>query len=132
VSNKSGGQPTPVFLTNITLETYFQSGSQPACHQEETPNSVSCPPVYTSLQPGTAIAAYNPDPPIWTTPLNNSSAPATPGVTTQIMATESCMGCHSSAGVVTAYDAKTRKKTSGGQLSADFSWLLSQKAQWAP
>jgi hypothetical protein len=35
VSNKPGGQPTPVFLTNITMETYFQSGNQPACHQEE-------------------------------------------------------------------------------------------------
>ena len=129
VSNTPGGQPTLVFLTNITMETYFQSGNQPACHQEERPGSVSCPPDTRSLPPGTAIAAYNPDPPIWTTPLNNGS-PATPGITRQIMATESCMGCHSSAGIVTKYE--NGNKTTGGQLSADFSWLLSQKAQYAP
>jgi hypothetical protein len=28
-------ESTPVFLTNITMEAYFQSGNQPACHQEE-------------------------------------------------------------------------------------------------
>jgi len=43
------------------------------------------------------------------------------------MATESCMGCHSSAGIVAKHE--NSKKTAGGQLSADFSWLLSQKAQ---
>lgn len=132
VSNKPGGQPTPVFLTNITMETYFQSGNQPACNQEENvPSSANCPPDYASLAPGTAISAYAPDPPIWTTPLNNGS-PAKPGISTQIMATESCMGCHSSAGIVTAYDPKTGSKKTAGQLSADFSWLLSQKAQFAP
>jgi hypothetical protein len=132
VSNKPGGQPTPVFLTNITMETYFQSGSQPACNQEEgVPSNVNCPSDYASLPPGSAISAYTPDPPIWTTPLNNGS-PARPGITTQIMATESCMGCHSSAGIVTAYDPQTGGKKTAGQLSADFSWLLSKKAQYAP
>jgi hypothetical protein len=131
VSNKSGGQPTPVFLTNITMETYFQAGPQPACQQQEAvPNSVACPAVYATQPPGAAVAAYAPDPPIWTAPLNNGAA-AKPGITTQIMATESCIGCHSSAGLVTSYDPATGKKKTGGQLSADFSWLLSQKAQWA-
>ena len=88
------------------------------------PKTVNCPSDYASLPPGTAIAAYNPNPPIWTTPLNNGS-PATPGITTQIMATESCMGCHSSAGIVTKYE--NGQKTSGGRLPADFSWLLSRK-----
>ncbi|TYL98427.1 hypothetical protein FXB40_05655 [Bradyrhizobium rifense] len=132
VSNKPGGQPTPVFLTNITMETYFQSGNQPACNQEENvPSTVTCPPDYPSVPPGGAIAAYTPDPPIWTTPLNNGGA-AKPGISTQIMATESCMGCHSSAGIVTAYDPQTGAKKTAGQLSADFSWLLSKKAQFAP
>ncbi|WFU54502.1 hypothetical protein QA639_33570 [Bradyrhizobium pachyrhizi] len=129
VSNKPGGQPTPVFLTNITMETYFQSSNQPACNQEENvPNNVNCPSDYASLPPGSAITAYTPNPPIWTTPLNNGS-PAKPGITTQIMATESCMGCHFSAGVITP---QTGSKKTGGQLSADFSWLLSTKAQYAP
>jgi hypothetical protein len=133
VTNKPGGQPTPVMLTNITMETYFQSGNQPACNQEEgVPSTANCPPDYASLPPGSKIDPYKPDPVIWTSPLNNGSTPVKPGVTTQIFATESCMGCHSSAGIVTAYNPATKKKTTAGQLSADFSWLLSQKAQWAP
>ncbi|MHA7056538.1 hypothetical protein ACWGOQ_0004920 [Aquimarina sp. M1] len=43
-----------------------------------------------------------------------------------IFGTESCMGCHSSAGI---YIYKNGKVTSGDQLSGDFSWLLG-KAQW--
>jgi len=43
-----------------------------------------------------------------------------------IFGTESCMGCHSSAGI---YEFKNGKLTSGDQLSGDFSWLLG-KAQW--
>ncbi|SDR60792.1 hypothetical protein SAMN05519103_07121 [Rhizobiales bacterium GAS113] len=132
VANKPGGQPTPVFLTNITMETYFQGGNQPACHQEEgVPSSVTCPPVYSSLVPGTAIAAYKPDPVTWNATLNAGKAPVKPGISTQISATESCMGCHSSAGVWTSYDPQTKKGTKSGQLTADFSWLLSQKASWA-
>ena len=40
------------------------------------------------------------------------------------------MGCHSSAGVWTAYDPKSGKGKQSGQLTADFSWLLSQKASY--
>jgi hypothetical protein len=47
---------------------------------------------------------------------------------TQILATESCVGCHSSAGIWTSHDPPTQS----GQLTADFSWLMAQKAQWAP
>ncbi|WP_299435002.1 hypothetical protein [uncultured Aquimarina sp.] len=43
-----------------------------------------------------------------------------------IFGTESCMGCHSSAGI---YEYKKGKVISGDQLSGDFSWLLG-KAQW--
>jgi hypothetical protein len=32
----------------------------------------------------------------------------------------------------TAYDPQTGAKKTAGQLSADFSWLLSKKAQFAP
>jgi hypothetical protein len=134
VANKPGGQPTPVFLTNITMETYFQAGNQPACHQEEgVPQSANCPPVYNATAPGTAIPAYSPAPPVWTSTLNNGSAPVLPGVTTQIMATESCMGCHSSAGIWTSYNPSSNPPSGNqsGQLTADFSWLMSQKASWA-
>jgi len=131
VANKPGGDPTPVFLTNMTMETYFQAGNQPACNQEEAvPASANCPPVYNKQAPGTAMPAYTPAPPIWTSPANNGSAPVTPGVTTQIMATESCMGCHSSAGIWTSYDPQKGTGDQSGQLTGDFSWLLTQKAAW--
>ena len=134
VTNKPGGQPTPVFLTNITMESYFQSGNQPACNLEEAvPASANCPPSYASVvPPGTPIAGYTPDPVWWNALLNNSTSPVKPGVSTQILATESCMGCHSSAGIWTSYDPQTQKGTHSGQLSGDFSWLMLQKAQWFP
>jgi len=49
----------------------------------------------------------------------------------QIFGTESCIGCHSSAGIYTGYYfQKNKLKTrSAGQTSGDFSWLLG-KAQW--
>ncbi len=117
VTNKPGGRPTPVFLTNITMETYFQLGNQPACNAEETPSTFTCPTGPVS-------------PPIWTSTLNNLPHPVKPGLNTQIFATESCMGCHSSAGVWTSYDTKTGTGTQSKQLTADFSWLFTQKASY--
>jgi hypothetical protein len=35
INNKPGGRPTPVYLVNPLLETYFQVGNQPAANQEE-------------------------------------------------------------------------------------------------
>lgn len=120
VTNKPGGNPTPVFLTNITMETYFQGGNQPACNAQETPSTFTCPP------------AGSPAPPIWTSIQNNSGTPGKPGTGTQIFGTESCMGCHSSAGIYTSYNPTTQQGTQSGQLTGDFSWLMSQKASWNP
>jgi hypothetical protein len=64
---------------------------------------------------------------VWTATLNGSKTPVKPGISTQINATESCIGCHSSAGVWTSFNPRKQS----GQLTADFSWLLSQKAQYA-
>jgi hypothetical protein len=116
-ANKPGGHPTPVMLTNITMETYFQKGNQPACKSEELPNNVSCPS-------GPA------DPPVWNAWLNASKTPVKPGVNTLTFITESCTGCHSSAGVWTSYDPVKKTGQQSGQLTADFSWLLAQKAAW--
>lgn len=99
IDNKSGGDPTPVLLTNVTMETYFQVGVQPACNQEE---NVSCPPAQWHGQ---------------------KQAHSRVADTTSVFASESCMGCHSSAGLYT-----TKTETSG-QLMGDFSWLFSQKAR---
>jgi hypothetical protein len=89
ITNKSGGVPTPVYLTNSTMETYFQAGNQQALNQIQ-----GFPPIATQL----------------------------------VFGTESCVGCHSSAGIATAYDP-IKGATFGPQLSADFSWLLQQKAK---
>ena len=102
IENKPGGHPTPVFLTNITMETYFQVGVQPACQQEETQ---VCPA-------GS-----------W---LTENQAKTAPVNMTSVFASESCMGCHSSAGL---YITPTKKS---GQLMGDFSWLFTQKAHLAP
>lgn len=91
VTNKSGGFPTPVYLTNTVMETYFQKGNQPASNEEEGNTTCS----------GNQI----------------------------IFGTESCMGCHSSAGIASSYSTKDGA-VFNPQLSADFSWLLQQKAQW--
>lgn len=101
IENKPGGNPTPVYLTNITMETYFQVGVQPACQQEETQN---CPAGQ------------------WLSENQQTSGPVN---TTSVFGTESCMGCHSSAGL---YITPT---TTSGQLTGDFSWLFSQKAKLA-
>ena len=103
VENKPGGNPTPVFLTNITMETYFQGGVQPACQQEENQND--CPAVP------------------WTS-ANQKAQRAND--TTPIFGTESCMGCHSSAGLYI-----NKQKQTSGQLAGDFSWLFTQKAHFA-
>jgi len=102
IENKPGGNPTPVFLTNITMETYFQTGVQGACHQEETQN---CPA-------GQWLTA-------------NQKDAKMPADMTSVFASESCMGCHSSAGL---YITPT---TTSGQLQGDFSWLFTQKAKLA-
>jgi hypothetical protein len=106
LNNKPGGRPTPVFLTNITMETYFQAGVQAACHQEELPHSVACPS-------GDVTA---------------SNVPKAVADATQVFASESCMGCHSSAGFFKTFDAKTGSGVTWPQLSGDFSWLPAQKA----
>ena len=46
-----------------------------------------------------------------------------------IFGTESCIGCHSSAGIAVSYNKKLNKVEFGEQLSGDFSWLL-EKAKW--
>ena len=124
IANKPGGNPTPVYLTNITMETYFQAGGEEACNQQEAvPKSLAC--VSPPSAPSTAA-----QPVIWTSPLNNGTAPGLPGNHTTVFGSESCMGCHSLAGIYTAYDPKTGKGTTSPHLTADFSWLMSQKAKY--
>jgi len=108
VDNKSGGRPTPVFLTNVTMETYFQGPTVAACQAEELPDGVKCPVVPWASA---------------TTPNNKDTTVDM----TQIFATESCTGCHSSASFHGAKPIVSGVNTL--QLTGDFSWLFSQKAE---
>jgi hypothetical protein len=108
VNNKSGGNPTPVYLTNSTMETYFQGPSSTACQNEELPTGVQCPPT-----PWVSATAPND---------KTSAVDSTP-----IFATESCVGCHSSASFAGAKPIVPGVNTL--QLTGDFSWLFKQKAQ---
>ncbi|MFL6863396.1 MAG: hypothetical protein ACJ8DZ_10375, partial [Allosphingosinicella sp.] len=112
ITNKSGGHPTPAYLTNITMETYFQDGNQSACGQQEVPSGQVC----SRTPAGVA----------WTSP---PPAPPVP-VNALVFGTESCTGCHSSAGIWTSYDPARGTGKKAGQLTGDFSWLLTQKANY--
>ncbi len=54
---------------------------------------------------------------------------ANPPSNITIFGTESCIGCHSSAGICNGIDNKGNPVFMP-QLSGDFSWLLQEKAQW--
>jgi hypothetical protein len=99
VDNKAGGKPRSTFLTNLTMESFFQQGAQTACNQVE--NGGNCP----------------------------AATPTSP----MVFATESCIGCHSSSSIAVSgkpTPGTQKNATQGHQLTADFSWLLSQKAYW--
>lgn len=121
ITNKSGGRPTPTFLISSVMETYFQGG---AAGSEIT------------LQVGD-VSATIPSTNGGNTPLEFAegfclSVQDDCGAAGQqlVLSTESCMGCHSSAGIATAGSGSDPSAyTFGGQLSGDFSWLLQQKAQ---
>lgn len=100
VTNKPGGNVTPVFLTNMTMETYFQQGNQPAYNMEESYGT----PTFTARD------------------------------SVMIFGTESCTGCHFSAGIAIGLgglDPKTNRDSVlyGKPQSADFSWLLQTQAK---
>jgi hypothetical protein len=94
LTNKSGGRPTPVYLINPLMETYFQGGNQAFGNLEDT-----MPPADKKL----------------------------------VFGTESCVGCHYSAAIATdvTVDPQGKKSaTFGPSQSADFSWLLQQRAHF--
>ncbi len=111
VTNKSGGKPTPVYLTNMVMETYFQG----------------------------ATDASNDDITLFNTNIANATAWHQIqgfqqfGTNDQlIFSTESCVGCHYSAAVASGETVENGKRTAsyGKPASADFSWLLQLKAQF--
>ena len=123
ITNKSGGKPTPVFLINSTMETYFQGGAS-------APDS------------GTVQLVINKGTPITIPSTNGGNVPleyaegfcatieenCSKSGHKLVLTTESCMGCHSSASIAIDVDDQGNYKF-GDALLADFSWLLQQKAK---
>ena len=113
VTNKSGGKPMPVYLTNMTMETYFQGASLTlpnqiynAGYNQELGNQAAWHQIQGFQSYGT-----NPN---------------------RIFGTESCMGCHYSAAIAVGEKIVDGKKTPifGDPQSADFSWLPQLKAHF--
>lgn len=129
---KTPGQMIPTFLINTTMETYFQKGAQPAGPSEQD-NRLNPPDVFLSKAGKDLVT--------------QSGGNAFTDNTT-IIATESCVGCHFSAGVATRFqtnDDGTRKLTGGyptaifgenanggNNGNADFSWMLQLEPQAQP
>ncbi len=105
VSNKSGGKPIPLWVTNMVMETYFQGATNAS-----RPVADSFNITVANEQAFRQIEGFP-------SPRKNSS-----DTRKLIFGTESCMGCHSSAGIHTSFD-KTPVRT------ADFEWLIALKAQ---
>lgn len=149
VTNKSGGKPTPVYLTNMIMETYFQGGTIVG-----TSNQV----VQTFLQKNDANSPYEV---VYQDTLGNSTTNPNSGfdiyMTNEpayfqmngapigydtknghklIYGTESCVGCHFSSTIATGFTVNANGEKSpvfnGRPTSADFSWLLNQKPSFLP
>jgi hypothetical protein len=122
----------PTFLINATMETYFQKGLQPAGGSEQD-NRLNVPRASLSDAGKAVVGQFG------SNALTDS---------TQISATESCVGCHYSAGIATRFltnDDGPEKLTggyptaimgenanSGKNGNAEFSWMLQQEPQPKP
>ena len=115
VSNKSGGSPVPLYLTNMVMETYFQGGTIVGATKATSQYNkyLGNEPAYFQIEGG----------PQYVDTSNTRKI---------IFGTEGCVTCHSSAsiaigdtlikGVRTAIYDYPRK--------ADFEWLLQRKAHF--
>lgn len=110
VINKAGGDATPVYLTNMVMETYFQGATQ-----------------------GTDFNYLIANEPAWL------QIEGFPKQTTElIFGTESCVGCHASASIAVRDTIISGKRTAifgqrylyESQAIGDFSWLMQLKASF--
>jgi hypothetical protein len=111
VANKSGGKPTPVFLTNMVMETYFQGGTT----IDSTINynkMIANEPARFQIEGGPK-----------NDPVNTGKI---------IFGTEGCVNCHSSASIATGFTFINGVKTPkfGAPRTSDFEWLLQRKAHF--
>lgn len=128
VTNKSGGMPTPMYLTNMIMETYFQGGTIVGdtfkIKESYLFNGKSG---YEDTLSGYNV--YNANEPAF---FQIQGAPVLQDVKNThmpIFGTESCVGCHFSGSIAKDYTLVDGKKTPvfARPMDADFSWLLQLK-----
>jgi len=149
VTNKSGGKPTPAYLTNMIMETYFQGSTLDpntlaAIKKAENGNSdVFNLFVGNGTNPVPITQrSYNEPQNAFNVLIGNQPAysqiqgfPRDKDVAvsrSMIFGTESCMGCHFSGAIAigdTLVDG-VRTPQFGKPGSADFSWLIQLKAHF--
>ena len=139
VINKSGGMPTPVNLTNMIMETYFQggtiTGSPPNDRIIQTfqRRDSSSDPFTTQYQDTLSrYDSFMANEPAYFQINNFPMGVDTKNTQQLIFGTESCIGCHFSGSIATGFKIENGQKVAiqGTPTSADFSWLLSQKAHF--
>jgi hypothetical protein len=122
---KTPGEMIPTFLINTTMETFFQGGLQPAGPSEQD-NRLSPPTVLLSDSGQALLSQHGGN------SFTDSSA---------INGTESCVGCHFSAGIAEMFRKDSTGNTNvvsgensnfGRNGNANFDWMISQEAQPTP
>jgi len=143
VTNKSGGNPTPVYLTNMVMETFFQggtitSGNSLAVNQQfinTKTNKVAYEKLYSGVA-GDSTEAYNTfiaNEPAFFQMNNFPFDIDTKNTQKTIFGTESCVACHFSSAIAKGFKFNSKGEkvaVFGLPTSADFSWLLNQKAHF--
>jgi len=149
VTNKSGGKPTPTYLTNMIMETYFQGGTivgnNDQVVQTFLQRSNANEPykvVYqdtlgnSTTNPNTGFDIYMTNEPAYFQMNSSPVAYDTSNTHRLIYGTESCIGCHFSSNIATGYtlnaDGTKSPVFNSRPSSADFSWLLNQKPSFLP
>ncbi|MBL3658837.1 hypothetical protein [Fulvivirga sediminis] len=133
VSNKSGGMPTPVYLTNMIMETYFQGGTITSDTFKIRQSYIQGGKItYEDTLSGFNV--YNANEPAFFQMQGFPSNTDIVNTHAMIFGTESCIGCHYSASIATGFtiDPKTKNKVAvfGNPQEGDFSWLLQLKAHF--
>ncbi|MGY5351273.1 hypothetical protein ACXGQW_01655 [Wenyingzhuangia sp. IMCC45533] len=140
VTNKSGGMPTPVYLTNMVMETYFQGGTivgdgdqiVQTFQRKDTNGKYKTQHVDT-LQ---GYDIYMANEPAYFQMNGGPMGYDTANSQKIIFGTESCIGCHFSSNIATGYTLDTNGNKipvfDSRPSSADFSWLLNQKPSFLP
>lgn len=115
VTNKSGGDPTPTFLTNMVMETYFQGGT-----------------IVGSTRATSSYNKYTANEPAYFQIEGSPQNVDTVNTRKLIFGTEGCVNCHSSASIAVGDTLIKGVRTAkyGPPRTADFEWLLQRKAHF--